>query len=174
MKNVAKTAFWASSIYLALGLLGGFFYRELTRGTEFAGQGTSQLSLVHTHLLTLGFLVMLLVVVLEKTIGLSGALFKWFFGIYNAGVVVTAAMFVVNGMRTISGAGSSPAISGIAGIGHFLLTIGLMILMVIVGKRVGAEPLGHERSVSGSSEQQLNGAESTGRVAVENLSYRSH
>jgi hypothetical protein len=142
VKDVAKLAFGASSIYLALGLLGGFFYRELTRNTEFAGQGMSQLSLVHTHLLTLGFLVMLLVVVLEKSVGLSGSLFKWFFGTYNTGVVVTGAMFVVNGMRTVSGAGSSAAVSGIAGIGHILLTIGLVILMVIVGKNLGSKPAG--------------------------------
>ena len=64
---------------MAIGVLSGLFYREYTKGKSF--DGFTQLSVVHTHLLTLGFIVLLLVLILEKLFALSASrLFGWFFG----------------------------------------------------------------------------------------------
>ena len=38
--------------YMVIGLLSGFYYRELTKAHDFVGD--TQLSLVHTHTLILG------------------------------------------------------------------------------------------------------------------------
>ena len=50
--------------YMIIGLLSGFYYRELTKAHDFVGD--TQLSLVHTHTLILGMFMFLLLLPLEK------------------------------------------------------------------------------------------------------------
>src|SRR5690606_7594812 len=67
-----RKLFLASFVYLLLGLASGLFYREFTKINDFtAADGFTQLSVVHTHLLTLGVIVLLIVLLLEKTFELS-------------------------------------------------------------------------------------------------------
>ncbi|MNI73959.1 hypothetical protein D3C73_1300070 [compost metagenome] len=94
---------------------------------------------MHTHLLVLGFVVLLLVLLLEKAFALSESrLFGWFFWIYNAGLVLTSAMLVWHGCLTVLGRDSSAMISGIAGIGHILLSAGIVLLFLALRKRLFA------------------------------------
>jgi hypothetical protein len=127
--------FYASASYMVLGVLSGLYYREFTKANDFTG--ATQLGLVHTHLLTLGFIVLLIVLILEKQFALSRSpLFTWFFWVYNAGLILTSAMLAVHGSLTVVGLESNSAIAGIAGLGHILLTVGLILLFVLLGRRL--------------------------------------
>lgn len=124
-----KKLYFAAFAYMVLGLIAGLYYRELTKSYDFTGD--SQLSVVHTHLLTLGMLGFLIVLALEKLFALTRTKqFDWFFWVYNAGIVVTVGMMVTHGTLTVVGKESSDAIAGIAGMGHVLLTIALVLLFV--------------------------------------------
>jgi hypothetical protein len=128
---------YASFAYLFVGLVSGLYFRELTKA--HAGAATGQLGLVHTHLITLGFLVMLLVLALEKvfTLSASRGLFTWFMWLYNGGVIVTAAMMWVQGTLVVLGHQTSAAFSGIAGLGHMLITAGVILLFLALRRAVG-------------------------------------
>lgn len=132
--------YYATLAYLVLGLASGLFYREFTKANDFtAADGFTQLAVVHTHLLTLGVIVLLIVLVLEKVFALSKSkTFSWFFWIYNLGLVVSVAAMAVNGMLHVLGEEPSKALAGISGSGHILLTAGLILLFVALGKQVTA------------------------------------
>lgn len=137
-----KKLFYAASVYLVLGLASGLFYREFTKANDYtAADGFTQLSVVHTHLLTLGVIVLLVVLALEKVFELSrSALFGWFFWVYNVGLAVSSATMVVNGVLRVLGQSGSAALAGISGSGHIILTAGLILLFVALGKRVLEKP----------------------------------
>lgn len=130
--------FYAAFAYMFAGVASGLFYREFTKANEFSAGSFTQLGLVHTHLLTLGFIVLLIVLVLEKVFALSRSpkLFAWFFWLYNAGVILTAAMMVWHGSLTVLGEPSTKMIAGIAGLGHILLTAALIVFFVMLRKAV--------------------------------------
>lgn len=135
-----KKSFYAAFAYMVVGVASGLFYREFTKANHVTDATFTQLSVVHTHLLVLGFLVFLIVLILEKVFALSKSpLFSWFFWVYNAGLLVTAAMMVVHGMQTVVGAETSAAVSGIAGMGHILLSVGMVLLFLALGSRVTAQ-----------------------------------
>lgn len=140
-----KQLYYNAFIYLALGLLSGLFYREFTKANDFPSDGFTQLSVLHTHLLVLGFMVPLILLVLEKLFELSNSkLFGWAFWLYNGGLLVTMSMMVWRGIvqvNEVNGAeplakGMDAAISGMAGIGHILLTVSLMLLMIALGSAI--------------------------------------
>lgn len=136
-----KKLLYASFSYAAAGVLSGLYYRELTKANDFSGE--SQLGLVHTHWLVLGFIVLLIALVLERVFRISAVapkLSAWFFGVWNAGVVITGGMMLVKGTMVVAGAdASSKALSGIAGMGHILLTAGLVLLFLALRKAVLAQ-----------------------------------
>ncbi|WP_327085604.1 DUF2871 domain-containing protein [Nonomuraea sp. NBC_01738] len=131
-----KKLFYAAHIYMIVGVISGLYYREITKLNDFTGD--TQLGVVHTHLLALGMLFFLIVLGLEKLFDLSagGKLFTWFFWVYNGGLALTVAMLVVHGTQTVLGVETSPAISGIAGLGHIVLTVGLILFFINLGKRI--------------------------------------
>jgi hypothetical protein len=121
--------------YIILGLGSGLFYREYTKSHDF--EGATQLALMHTHLLAMGMLVMLIVLALEKIFELSKT--KWFnlfYWHYNGGLLLTAAMMLVIGIGDVAGQASTPMLSGIAGLGHIVITVGLAFFFVALGKRL--------------------------------------
>ena len=128
----------ASFIYMLLGVTSGLFYREFTKMNGFPEGKFTQLGLAHTHLLTLGFIVLLIVLGLEKIFGISRnpKLFAWFFWLYNAGVVLTSAMLIWHGSLTVLGQQSNHMIAGIAGIGHILITAGMIVFFVALRRAV--------------------------------------
>ena len=134
-----RKLFIASFIYLVLGLAAGVFYREFTKFNNFEQGEFTQLSVVHTHILTLGFLAMLVFLALEKLFSISNSqgLFTTFFWLNNTGLVISTGMMVVHGSLTVLGTAEvSPAISGIAGLGHMILSAGLVIFMVALGQNL--------------------------------------
>ena len=132
--------FLASVIWIALGLIAGLFYREFTKAQGYADGVSGQLGLVHTHLLALGALVMLIVLALEKAFRLSASrLFRWFFWIYNAGVLLTGAMMTWHGILDVLKVEASKAISGIAGAGHILVGAGFVLLLIALWKGIRRE-----------------------------------
>ncbi|MBO2453143.1 DUF2871 domain-containing protein [Actinomadura barringtoniae] len=130
-----KKLFYAAHTYMILGLVGGLYYREITKLNDFTGD--SQLGLVHTHVLALGMLFFLIAMALEKQFSLSaGKLFNAFYWTYNAGLVITVTVMTVRGTQTVLGHHTPEAAAAIAGIGHITLTVGLIFFFINLGKRI--------------------------------------
>ena len=142
MNRLMNTAF----AYMVLGLVSGLGYREYTKATDTLGVD-SQLSTLHTHFLALGMIVFLVVLALDALFGLSGRRsFTVFYWTYNVGLLMTVVMQAVRGVLTLDGqdpATTTAAIPGVAGLGHMLLTVGLVALFVAlragVAERVARE-----------------------------------
>lgn len=134
MRKIVSLSF----IYMVVGVASGLFYREFTKMKDFPEGGWTQLSVVHTHLLVLGFMMLLIVVLLEKAFSISAhaKLYSWFMWTYNIGVVLTAAMLLVHGSLTVLGKESSAMIAGIAGLGHMALTAGMILLFIMLRRSV--------------------------------------
>lgn len=133
-----KALYRAAVFYLALGLISGVFYREFTRANDFPEGQFTQLGVTHTHLLALGFMMFLIFLALEKAFAFSRnkKLFNIFFWLYNAGLLTTVSMLILHGSLTVLGKESGAAISGIAGLGHIMLTIALVIFVVLLGRAI--------------------------------------
>ncbi|MEB4615340.1 DUF2871 domain-containing protein [Leucobacter sp. M11] len=128
----------AAFAYLLAGVLSGLFYREFTKLNGFPEGQSTQLGLAHTHLLTLGFLVFLIVLLIERVfvISRSRTLYAWFLWLYHAGVVLTSAMLIWHGILTVLGRDASAMISGLAGLGHILITAGMIVFFVALRRAV--------------------------------------
>ncbi|MFD0360099.1 DUF2871 domain-containing protein [Nocardia sp. GCM10030253] len=134
-----KKIYNAAHIYMIVGLVSGLYYREITKLNDFTGD--SQLGLVHTHLLALGMLFFLIVLALEKMFTLTaGKLFNPFFWTYNAGLALTVTVMTVRGTRTVLGHETSEIAAHLAGGGHIILTVGLVLFFITLGKRVTENP----------------------------------
>ncbi|UPL10416.1 DUF2871 domain-containing protein [Microbacterium sufflavum] len=134
-----RRLFYAAFASMLAGVASGLFYREFTKLNDFPEGAPTQLGLVHTHLLVLGFVVYLIVLLLERAFTLSASrLFGWFFWLYTAGLVLTSAMLLWHGSLTVLGLESSKMIAGIAGLGHMLLTAGMVLLFLALRKRLPA------------------------------------
>jgi len=68
MRSLKKLAICATT-WLVIGLLGGVFSREFTKAHDVTAW--TQLKVVHTHSLALGFMLTLIVLLLERTFTLS-------------------------------------------------------------------------------------------------------
>ena len=129
MKRCINTAF----AYALAALAGGVYYREFTKFNQFSG--TTVLGKLHTHLFLLGMVVFLLLAALEPSLSLVRRPgFGRFYGLYNAGVLVTTALMAVRGTLQVRAVplsrGADAALSGVAGIGHILTGLGLVLLFV--------------------------------------------
>ncbi len=126
-----------SLVYAIAAMAGGVFYREFTKLQGFTG--VTALGKVHTHLFLLGMLVCLMVALFAERLDLTGIrsfrIFQW---TYHIGVPLTAVMLLVRGITQVLGLtlskGASAAISGIAGIGHILTGVGIILLLVSLKK----------------------------------------
>lgn len=135
--------FTAAFTYMVLGVSAGLFYREFTKLNDFPEGQFTQLAVAHTHLLTLGFIVLLIILALEKlfTLSASRKMFAWFFWIYNVGLVITAGVLIWHGSLTVLGKEGNAMISGIAGIGHILITAGMIVFFLLLGKAIKRDTL---------------------------------
>lgn len=119
-------------LYAVLAMVGGVFYREFTKFNGFTDKTT--LGVVHTHYFLLGMVFFLLLLLLEKNFSFTGAKTGRILVAYQIGLNLTAVMFVVRGVTQVLGtalsSGMSAANSGIAGIGHILLGVSLVLLLV--------------------------------------------
>ena len=67
MKRYMNTAL----LYAVLALVGGVFYRELTKFNGFTAK--TALGVIHTHYFLLGMVFFLLLLLLEKSFSFTGA-----------------------------------------------------------------------------------------------------
>ena len=132
MKRHVKIAL----IYAVLAMVFGVFYREFTKAYYF--DGITALGRLHTHLFVLGMGVFLLVALFDDRLNLqSSKLYLPFMIIYNCGVGVLVTMLTVRGVfDVIGGEYSDGAISGIAGLGHVVLAVGIVLLFVMLIKQI--------------------------------------
>lgn len=134
MKRYANTAL----LYAILAMVGGVFYREFTKFNGFTAKTT--LSVVHTHYFLMGMVFFLLILVLEKAFSFTGAKTGRVLALYHVGLNLTAVMLVVRGVFQVLGislsAGMNAAISGIAGIGHILLGVSLILMLLQIKRSV--------------------------------------
>lgn len=125
-------------LYAILAIAGGVFYREFTKFNGFTAKTT--LSVVHTHYFLLGMVSFLLLLVLEKNLSFTGAKTGWILAVYHIGINLTAIMLVVRGVTQVVGTnlsrGTDAAISGMAGIGHILLGVSLVLLLLQIRRSV--------------------------------------
>lgn len=125
-------------LYAVLAMVGGVFYREFTKFNGFTGKTT--LGVVHTHYFLLGMVFFLLLLMLEKNFSFTGTKTGPVLIAYQVGLNLTVVMFVVRGITQVLGtalsSGMSAAISGIAGIGHILLGVSLVLLLLQVKRSV--------------------------------------
>ena len=122
-----------SFLYFIFAMISGVFYREFTK--IFAFTGKTVLGFTHGHLLALGTLVFLIVALFYDKLDLgNNKKFKMFSKVYNIGVILTAIMMLVRGVIQVKGVAltysKSAMISGIAGLGHIILFIGLLLFFM--------------------------------------------
>ena len=133
MKKYLNTAL----VYAAAAMAGGVFYREFTKWNDFTG--VTALGKVHVHFFFLGMMMFLVVSLFSLQLDLQKQkLFRMFFFCYNIGVPLTGILLVVRGVVQVLGIplskGASASISGIAGMGHILTGIGLVLLLLSLKK----------------------------------------
>lgn len=123
-----------SLTFLILGLIGGVFYREFTK--YYAWELKTTLSVIHVHLIVLGFFMVILLYILIKSYLNEMASIKIPFFFYVLGLIWTITAFFVRGIYTITnptgGLFPDPALSGFAGIGHILVSVTLVCLLLKV------------------------------------------
>ena len=127
-----------SLLYAVLAMVGGVFYREFTKFNGFTGK--TSLGVVHTHCFLLGMVFFLLLLLLEKNFAFTGAKTGRVLVVYQVGLNLTAVMLAVRGVTQVLGlpltSGMSAALSGVAGIGHILLGISLVLVLLQVRRSV--------------------------------------
>lgn len=131
MKKMINTAF----AYMIVGLGAGVFYREFTKIQGFTGK--TQLAVLHTHTLILGMFMFLIVALFFTKFNLDeDPKFKRFTLFYNLGLFSTLLMLTVRGTTQVLGMelskGLNASISGVSGIAHILLTVGIMYLFSVL------------------------------------------
>lgn len=118
-------------VYAILAMAGGVFYREFTKFNGFTGKTT--LSVVHTHYFLLGMIFFLVLLLLEKSFSFTDGQTRKTLVFYQIGLNLTAVMLAVRGVAQVLGAplsaGMDAAISGVAGIGHILLGVSMILLL---------------------------------------------
>lgn len=137
---MSKRFIGSAMLYAILAMVGGVFYREFTKYLAF--EGSTTLSVVHTHYFMLGMFFFLLLALLENAFpfraqkGASAALV-----FYHAGLNVTVAGLILRGLADATGAtltrGMDAALSGVSGLGHIALGTGLIWLLAIIARAAG-------------------------------------
>ncbi len=134
MKRYMNTAL----LYAILAMVGGVFYREFAKFNNFTGKTT--LSVVHIHYFLLGMVFFLLLLLLEKNYSFTDAKTGRVLAVYHIGLNLTVVMFVVRGVTQVLAptlsSGMNAAISGIAGIGHILLGVSMVLLLLQIRRSV--------------------------------------
>ena len=128
----------ASLLYALIAMAGGVFYREFTKFSGFTGK--TALSVVHTHYFLLGMVFFLLLLLLEKSFAFSGEMTGCVLALYHVGLNVTGAALLVRGVAQVLALPLSRAmdasLSGVAGIGHLLLGVSMVLLLLRIRKKV--------------------------------------
>lgn len=121
-----------SAVFLLMGLVGGVFYREFTK--IFSWKEFTTLSIVHVHLIALGFITLLVIYGLMESEKARIEEIKNPLTAYIAGLIWTVVSFMVRGIYSITSSEyelfPDAALSGIAGMGHILLGVSMVCLIL--------------------------------------------
>lgn len=124
-------------VYAVVAMVFGVFYREFTKFNDFSGQ--TRLSVLHTHYFMLGMFFFLILMLLEKVFSFSGENTGKILIVYQVGLNITGLGFLLRGLTQVWGEelskGVDASISGIAGIGHILTGVCIVLLLLNVRKR---------------------------------------
>lgn len=124
-------------LYAVIAMCFGVFYREFTKFNHFTGQ--TNLSRLHTHYFLLGMFFFLALLLAEKVLSFSGRNVGRLLIGYQAGLNITGLGFLLRGLTQVWGTelsrGLDASISGIAGIGHILLGVCMILLLLRIRKR---------------------------------------
>lgn len=123
--------------YAVAAMIWGVFYREFTKWNGFTGVTT--LGKVHGHMFLLGTVMLLITALYADRFPLEKEkTFSAFMIVYNIGVPLTALMMVIRGVCQVRNvplsAAANASISGIAGIGHILTGVGIILLLISMKK----------------------------------------
>lgn len=133
VKRYANTAL----VYAVAAVIFGVFYREFTKFSHFTGK--TNLSVMHTHYFLLGMFFFLILMLAEKSFSFSGQNTGKILIVYHLGLNIAGLGFLMRGLTQVWGTELSSkmdaSISGIAGIGHILLGIGMILLLLKIRKK---------------------------------------
>ena len=105
--------------------------------SHFSGQ--TSLSFLHTHYFMLGMFFFLVLMLSEKAFSFSGRNTGKLLAAYQFGLNITGLGFLMRGLIQVWGTelsrGLDASISGIAGIGHILMGISIILLLLKIKKR---------------------------------------
>ena len=133
----ASSLLATSFTFILMGLLAGAFYREFTKYVGF--EGPSYLKIIHPHALVLGFLtiIAMYLVVRDYTFDKINAIKKPYH-IYLTGLALSIIAMIVIGLYQVVSNGSEvvsrAALSGISGLGHIILTVGILWTFIRIYK----------------------------------------
>lgn len=123
-------------VYAVIAMVFGVFYREFTKFSDFTGQ--TRLSIMHTHYFLLGMIFFLVLMLAEKIFAFSDRNAGRFLIVYHVGLNVTGLGFLMRGLTQVWGTelsrGLDASISGIAGIGHILTGVSIILLLLKIRK----------------------------------------
>lgn len=123
--------------YAIAAMVFGVFYREFTKFSHFSKQ--TNLSFLHTHYFMLGMFFFLVLMLAEKAFSFSGRNTGKLLAAYQFGLNITGLGFLMRGLIQVWGTelsrGLDASISGIAGIGHILMGISIILLLLKIKKR---------------------------------------
>jgi hypothetical protein len=127
--------------YMILGLASGVFFREFTKFNGFAG--ITALSYMHVHYVALGSVFFLMLLLMEKCFSFTQSNTRKVLIAYHVGLNIMEIGFLARGIFQVWGMELSKmadaSISGIAGIGHVLLGVSLVLLLINMRKKIDCE-----------------------------------
>lgn len=126
-------------LYAIIAMVFGVFYREFTKFSSFTGK--TSLSVLHTHYFMLGMFFFIVLLLLEQQFEFSvHKQIKKSIITYQIGLNITGAALLARGITQIKCAQCAntidASISGIAGIGHIILGISLVLILLQVKRSV--------------------------------------
>lgn len=138
MKNYIEKYLKVSFLYAILAMVGGVFYREFTKFNGFNGKTT--LSIVHTHYFILGMFMFLILLLIEKNFNISDDKLIKKTVFYQIGLNITVLAFLMRGIcQTLEmniPKGFDASISAVAGIGHILIGMSLILILIDIRKKL--------------------------------------
>ena len=123
--------------YAVIAMVFGVFYREFTKFSHFTGR--TNLAFLHTHYFLLGMFFFLLLMLVEKAFSFSDRSTGKLLIAYQAGLNLTGLGLLMRGLTQVWGTelsrGLDASISGIAGIGHILTGVCVILFLLKIKKR---------------------------------------
>ncbi len=134
-----KKAFNIGFVFLIVGIFAGAFYREFTKFLAYSGP--TSMSIMHTHLLSLGTFMFMILGLLFKTYNIKDSKkLNLLLNGYLISVIVTVSTMFLRGLYQVMGweltKVVNASISGISGLAHILLTISIIWIFNIIRKSI--------------------------------------